>query len=89
MADHYHSGSGEGRSKEGARAAAVRSWADFTNFEYGTVWARFGGCGEPVGALHQGSAGLERRTSKRAPAAAERPPFPGPFESALSCARRA
>ena len=41
MADHYHSGSGEGRSKDGARKAAIRSWADFTNFEYGTVWARF------------------------------------------------
>ena len=41
MADHYHSGSGEGRTKEGARKAAIRSWADFTNFEYGTVWARF------------------------------------------------
>ena len=42
MADHYHSGSGEGRTKESARAAAVRSWIDFTNFAYGTVWARFG-----------------------------------------------
>lgn len=41
MADHFHSGSGEGRTKDGARKAAIRSWADFTNFEYGTVWARF------------------------------------------------
>ncbi len=41
MADHYHSGSGEGRSKGAARAAAVRSWADFTNLEYGTRWAHF------------------------------------------------
>jgi hypothetical protein len=47
MADHYHSGSGEGRSKEGARAAAVRSWVEFTNFEYGTVWARFGVAASP------------------------------------------
>jgi len=47
MADHYHSGSGEGRTKEAARAAAVRSWIDFTNFEYGTVWARFGIAGSP------------------------------------------
>ena len=47
MADHYHSGSGEGRSKEGARAAAVRSWIDFTNFEYGTAWARFGAAASP------------------------------------------
>ena len=42
MADHYHSGSGEGRSKDAARASAVRSWIDFTNFEYGSAWARFG-----------------------------------------------
>jgi hypothetical protein len=42
MTDHYHSGSGEGRTKEGARMAAIRSWADFTNFEYGSAWARFG-----------------------------------------------
>jgi hypothetical protein len=41
MADHWHSGSGEGRTKASARNAAIRSWADFTNFEYGTVWAHF------------------------------------------------
>jgi hypothetical protein len=29
------------RTHEGRRAAAIRSWADFTNFEYGTAWARF------------------------------------------------
>jgi hypothetical protein len=41
MADHYHSGTGAGRTKAAARSAAIRSWADFTNFEYGTAWARF------------------------------------------------
>lgn len=41
MADHWHSGSGDGRSKAAAQKAAVRSWAGFTNFEYGTVWARY------------------------------------------------
>jgi hypothetical protein len=41
MADHWHSGSGKGRTKATARRAAIRSWADFTNFEYGTVWAHF------------------------------------------------
>lgn len=41
MVDHFHSGSGEGRSKATARKAAMRSWASFTNFEYGTVWARW------------------------------------------------
>jgi hypothetical protein len=41
MSDHYHQGSGEGRTKAAARSAAIRSWADFTNFEYGSAWARF------------------------------------------------
>lgn len=41
MADHWHSGSGDGRTKAAARRAAMRSWIDFTNFEYGSVWARF------------------------------------------------
>jgi len=41
MADHFHSGSGEGHTKRTARRAAMRSWIDFTNFEYGSLWARF------------------------------------------------
>lgn len=41
MATHYHAGSGEGRTKAAARTAAIRSWIDFTNFEYGSVWARY------------------------------------------------
>lgn len=42
MADHWHSGSGSGRSKASAKRAAMRSWINFTNFEYGSVWARYG-----------------------------------------------
>jgi hypothetical protein len=45
MSDHYHSGSGEGPSKAAARAAAIRAWSDFTNFEYGSVWAHFSRAG--------------------------------------------
>jgi hypothetical protein len=45
MSDHYHSGSGSGRSKPAAQAAAARSWADFTNFEYGSAWARWSAAG--------------------------------------------
>ena len=69
MADHFHSGSGAGRSKEAARAAAVRSWIDFTNFEYGTVWARFGAAASP--SIHYTRAGAP--TWKRVPARADRP----------------
>lgn len=41
MSEHSHFGSGSGRSKAAAQAAAARSWADFTSFEYGTAWARW------------------------------------------------
>jgi len=42
MTDHFHSGSGSGRTKAAAQQAAVRSWANFTAFEYGSDWARWG-----------------------------------------------
>lgn len=42
MTGHWHSGSGTGSSKAAAKRAAMRSWIDFTNFEYGSVWARYG-----------------------------------------------
>lgn len=41
MSDHWHSGSGAGRSKRTARRAAIRAWQSFTAMEYGTDWARF------------------------------------------------
>ena len=39
--DHWHYGSGTGKSKKAARISAIRSWAQFTALEYGTDWARF------------------------------------------------
>lgn len=48
MADHAHTGSGTAATKAAARAAAIRAWADFTNFEYGSDWARFGRAASPV-----------------------------------------
>jgi len=41
LKEHYHSGSGEGRTKRKARRAAIVDWENFTAFEYGTDWARF------------------------------------------------
>ncbi|MEZ5898717.1 MAG: hypothetical protein R3D51_04400 [Hyphomicrobiaceae bacterium] len=41
MADHFHSGMGDGPTKAAARAAAARAWADFVDFEYGSNWTRF------------------------------------------------
>lgn len=37
---HYGSSSGE-RNKKVANAKALRSWAEFTAYEYGSAWANF------------------------------------------------
>ncbi len=42
MADHWHYGSSGSKStKAAAQRAAIASWQDFTNLEYGRAWARF------------------------------------------------
>jgi hypothetical protein len=41
FADHVHSGTGDGATKDAARAVAARDWAGFVDFEYGSDWARF------------------------------------------------
>jgi len=42
LTDHWHYGSsGSHSSKAAAQRAAIASWQDFTNFEYGRSWARF------------------------------------------------
>lgn len=42
MTDHFHYGNGSGKNKAAAQKAAIASWASFTDFEYGSDWARFG-----------------------------------------------
>jgi len=42
MTDHYHYGSGTGATKAAAQRDAIGSWQSFTDFEYGSDWARFG-----------------------------------------------
>jgi hypothetical protein len=43
MSDHWHYGSsGSQGSKAAAQRAAIRSWVDFTDLEYGSNWARWG-----------------------------------------------
>lgn len=39
--DHFHYGSGSGANKAVAQKAAIGSWSSFTDFEYGSDWARF------------------------------------------------
>jgi hypothetical protein len=42
MSDHWHYGSsGTMGSRAAAQKDAIRSWQDFTDLEYGSVWARF------------------------------------------------
>jgi hypothetical protein len=42
LVDHYHDGSGSGSTRGGAQASAIRAWAEFTSWEYGTSWGRYG-----------------------------------------------
>jgi hypothetical protein len=42
LVDHFHDGSGSGRSRAAAQAAAIRAWAEFTSWEYGSSWGRWG-----------------------------------------------
>ncbi len=39
--DHFHYGNGKGATKASAQKDTVGSWASFTDFEYGSDWARF------------------------------------------------
>jgi hypothetical protein len=39
--DHYHYGNGNGSTKAAAQREAIGSWVSFTDFEYGSDWARF------------------------------------------------
>ncbi len=41
MADHFHSGSGNGPTKVLAQRAAIADWASFTVFEYGAAWGNY------------------------------------------------
>jgi len=41
LADHFHSGNGNGQTRVQAERQAVQSWADFTAWEYGSSWGRY------------------------------------------------
>lgn len=66
MTDHYHYGSGSGRTKQAAERAAIQSWASFTDFEYGSDWARFGkAVGKRVSCTRTGSGGFDCQVEAR------------------------
>src|SRR5262245_4607331 len=41
MLDHFHDGSGNGPTRAQAERATIRSWADYTAWEYGDAWGRY------------------------------------------------
>ena len=41
MLDHFHDGSGTGRTKRDAERAAIVAWSEFTAWEYGPPWGRY------------------------------------------------
>jgi hypothetical protein len=41
LADHFHSGSGSGPTRQQAEKQAIQSWIDFTAWEYGSTWGRY------------------------------------------------
>jgi hypothetical protein len=41
LVDHFHSGSGSGKTRSLAERQAIQSWADFTAWEYGSTWGRY------------------------------------------------
>jgi hypothetical protein len=46
MASHTHDGqSSGGASRKAAEVAAVKAWAEFTAWEYGTDWAQWSKAG--------------------------------------------
>ena len=59
--DHYHYGNGSGATKASAQRDAIGSWQSFTDFEYGSDWARF------LEGREQGNHLLERLERRRLP----------------------
>jgi hypothetical protein len=55
---HFHSGESSGMpSKKAAEIEAIRSWAGFTAFEYGTDWAQWTKAASKSMGCTQGSSG--------------------------------
>jgi hypothetical protein len=57
MLDHFHDGSGTGKSRSQAERAAILAWTEFTAFEYGGVWGRYGNAVSKKMNCSQSSAG--------------------------------
>lgn len=58
MDGHFHSGNSSGaKDKKIAMAEAIKSWAGFTAFEYGTDWANWNKAANKSANCSQGASG--------------------------------
>ena len=65
MADHYHDGSGSGRTRGAAQSAAIRAWVDFTAWEYGNSWGSYSAAAGKSISCSSGSGSWSCSTSAR------------------------
>ncbi len=63
--DHYHYGNGAGATKAAAQKAAIGAWASFTDFEYGSDWARFSRAAGKSMSCSSGGGGIDCQIEAR------------------------
>jgi hypothetical protein len=63
--DHYHYGNGSGANKAAAQRDAIGSWQSFTDFEYGSDWARFSKAASKGISCSKGSSGIDCQVQAR------------------------
>ena len=63
--DHYHYGNGSGATKASAQRDAIGSWQSFTDFEYGSDWARFSKAASKGISCSNGSSGVDCQVQAR------------------------
>ena len=66
MSDHYHQGGGSGSTKKAAQVDAIKSWQNFTAFEYGSDWARFSKAASKSMSCSASTSGVECNVEARA-----------------------
>lgn len=66
FSDHFHYGTSAGvSSKRGAEIEAIRSWADFVSFEYGSAWMNYRKAGSKAMSCTQSGGGWGCEVSAR------------------------
>jgi hypothetical protein len=65
MTDHWHYGNGSGANKASAQRSAISSWQSFTDFEYGSDWARFSKAASKGISCSKGGSGIDCQVQAR------------------------